>query len=516
VPELASEVQTRAVLPGEMPDSPHQSASEADLGAMSAPALRRRAIGNTLAQLITPIFRTGAGIALTAALSRHLGLTGFGEYALVFAYVATFVGIFANSGLNVICLREVSSHPERRSEVLASILLLQALIALATYVLIIGSLPFLRYPAQVNAAVALYGLTVFFTPLDILALPFSADLRQHRLLLPGLVSTALHFGLSGLVVVLGGSMLALVAAAFAALVVQYVWITWLSITAVPLRFASVTRYWRPFIAESWPLGLATVITTLLQQAPILALSFMTLDEVALFNAASRIPQQLLIIPTAVGATVFPLLTRTWESERSQFSHLLGRVIGSSILVAVPVVVMLTALTEPITLLLYGDQFAGAAAPFALMLGVSGVLCIGLPLGNALLAAGLQRISLLIVSGALPFLLGALFLLVPRTGASGAAAALLLSQAVVVVASLIFMWRRVAVADAAKSVIWAIGSGAAGLAVAHSLQHVHYVVAGLAGGGVSLIALSLMRPEAVREWWSIAHSLLRRRGQPGGG
>ena len=183
--------------------------------------LGRRLVGNTLAQVVTPALRMALGIALAAVLSRYLGAEGLGSYALVFAYVATFDGVFNEWGLGTILLREISRRPEERDGLLVSGAVLQGAVACGTYALMLGALPFMHYPGPVNRAITLYGLTLFAAPLNMLSLSFQADLALARLLPASLLGALLHFTLSLVVVALHGPLLWLVVAAAGALAMQY-------------------------------------------------------------------------------------------------------------------------------------------------------------------------------------------------------------------------------------------------------------------------------------------------------
>ncbi len=77
--------------------SPIEDRSGADGG------LAHRLVGNTLVQVVTPVLRIALGIVLAAVLSRYLGAEGLGSYALVFAYVATFDGVFNEGGSERFC-----------------------------------------------------------------------------------------------------------------------------------------------------------------------------------------------------------------------------------------------------------------------------------------------------------------------------------------------------------------------------------------------------------------------------
>ncbi len=472
--------------------------------------LRGRLVGNTLVQFVNPALRVGLGIVLTAALSRYLGVAGYGEYALVFAYVATFNGIFNNWGLSTICLREISQHPEARAQVLTSTAALQALVAGGSYGLLLAGLPLLNYPPTVNWSIALYGLSVLLTPLDILALPFQADLRLAQLVAPAMFGALLNFLFSMAVISLNGPLFALVGAALAALALQYLWVTVLSIRSVPATARPAVAHWKPLVRDAWPLGLATIVTTGLQQAPVLLLSLFSLEAVGLFNAASRIPQQLLMIPLALQASVFPVLSRTWTTDRARFRTLLNQLVEGTLLLVVPVVVLAIGLAEPIMRLLFSAQFAGAVKPFALMIVVFGLLCPGILVGEALIAAGLQRVNLVILSASTPVLAVLLLVLVPARGAAGAALALALCYSGILAALMSAAHRRLGTDRIVQAVARAVLAAVLGVSTLALAPLPEKVLSATIGATVALTTIALLSPAAPRELLMLLRALPRPR------
>jgi glycosyltransferase involved in cell wall biosynthesis/O-antigen/teichoic acid export membrane protein len=353
---------------------------------------------------------------------------------VVFAYVALFNGVLGDWGLGTICLREIARRPADRVRLIVGSASLQAAIAVGVYLVMLTSVLLVPYPNAVRTAIAIYGLTALLTPLDILALTFQADLRLARLVPPSLLGTALNFILVMVVIAGHGGLVPLVLASLTGTAAQYLWITRLSLGVLGGRIRPTRGPWVAMLAEAWPLALSTTVSSALQQAPLLALSLFSLGSAGLFTAANKIPQQLFLLPLAVRATTFPVLSASWLADRTRFNRQLGRLVDGSVLIAIPGAVGGIALARPLMRLLFGPGFEGAAVPFAVLLLVFALLFPGILVGEALIAAGFQRFSLLIQAASLPVLLGLLLVLVPAYGATGAALALLGSYVGIVVGS----------------------------------------------------------------------------------
>jgi O-antigen/teichoic acid export membrane protein len=430
----------------------------------AAMASTNRLVGNTAVQLISPAVRIMLGMVLIAALSRYLGVRGLGAYALVFAYVLIFAGVFNDVGLGTVCLREISADPSRVPTLLTSGAALQLLVAGATYCLLAGSLLLVGFPAEVKLGILIFGLTILLSPLDLLVIPFQAQLRQARLLGPALLGAVVNFCLTISAVLVHGSLVVLVSAAAIASVSQYVWIAALAFRSATIWAAPSRGAWRSLISESAPLAITSTMNAVVLQAPILALSAFGLASVGLFNAANRIPQQLAVIPNALRATSFPLLADSWVNDRRRFAKLVDGVVGVSVLIGVPLALIAVSLAEPLIKILFGPGFDGAMLPFQLLMAVLAILFPGIAIGEAMIAAGHQRTNLTVMIAAFPVLIIGMVLLIPLHGASGAATSLLVYYSALTAGTMFAARSRLGDSFPVKPILHGIAGMAIGLTV----------------------------------------------------
>jgi FkbM family methyltransferase len=455
-------------------------------------------VSNTVVQFAGPGARLLVGLILAGVLSRYLGVVGFGEYALVFAYVATFGGIFTDWGFATICLREISQHPRDRGQLVAATASLQACVAAATYLVMAASLLLLHYPRAVTQAIAIYGLSLLLSPLDIVALPFQADLRLARLVPPSLMGTGLNFVLTLAAIRLGASLQVLVGLVLLSVTLQYAWVLRLSLRVLELRRRPHVAQWLPLLREAWPLGTATILSTVLQQGPLLALSLVSVHGVGLYSAGTRIPQQLLIIPLAIRATTFPLLSRSWLTDRDGFMRRVQRLMEASLLLSIPLVILAIGLAGPSMRLIFGASFAAAALPFSLLMAAFGLMFVGMLMGEALIAAGLQRVNLAVLAASLPVLVLMLLLLVPRGGATGAAVSVLVSYLALVGITVLALRRRLGPGIRLTFLPAAGLAAAAGGIILLAAQRLGELPAALAASLATIAVMAAFRPALLRE------------------
>jgi len=471
----------------------------------------RRIVSNTLVQLAAPAFRAGIGVFLTIALTRYLGVTKFGAYALAFAYVALINGIFANWGLSQVCLREISRHPDERPIWISSAALLQLLIACIAFAVLLIGMVVLGYPSSVQYAIVLYGVSIFFTPLDIVALPFQAEFRLHKTVPPSLIGVILHFLLTMSVIALHGPLIALIGAALVALIVQWLWMMILARPWLIARPHPFYQHWKMLAREAWPIGTVATISSFMQQSPALVLSHFGLEAVGIFAAANKIPQILVLLPLMINTSAFPLLSHLAHNADEQFHSLVDHLLGTIILVAVPLSIFLFGFSTLIVRLIYTTNFLNAAVPLGLLGASLAVSMPALVIGEATIAAGKQRLNLVVQISSIPVMVGMLLLFVPThhvPGISladeathhtnGAAIALLITNSWVLVAT--FALSRFSMG---KAIPWRpLASGAAGAAVGAFLLVVLYPIGPEKSAVVATIASGIVI--GLLQW----HTLLR--------
>ena len=210
-----------------------------------------------------------------------------------------------------------------------------------------------------------------------------------------------------------------------------------------------------------------------------------------------------MLPLVIRNSTFPLLARSWTIDRVQFARRLDRLLNGAVLIGVPVAVLGAGLARPITTLLFGDDFAQAAVPFALLLAVFGLIFPGMLVGEAMTVAGLQRLNLAILSVAAPVLFLLLFFLVPRGGAAGAALAQLLSYTLIVAATFIVARRQMGDAMPLKPVVMGGAGVFVGAAVLLLAAPLGPVASSILAALTAISAMAALQPVRARELWTLA-------------
>ncbi|MDE2026790.1 MAG: oligosaccharide flippase family protein, partial [Patescibacteria group bacterium] len=138
-----------------------------------------RVVTNTLFQVLSRLFSSGAGFFIAILIASHFGPQGYGEYAKVTAYVGIFY-LIIDFGLNAVFL-----HKERAETHIKSLLFLRVVFALSLIVLSVGAavlLPFNMITQVGFSPLAKIGIAIFSITLLTEGIVYSASaLFQLRL-----------------------------------------------------------------------------------------------------------------------------------------------------------------------------------------------------------------------------------------------------------------------------------------------------------------------------------------------
>jgi O-antigen/teichoic acid export membrane protein len=329
---------------------------------------------NTLAQVIARVASMLASVAVIPILTRYLGPSLFGDYALVITLNA-FLLSATDLGIQTVATRDASQAPEKMGLLAGQAVILRTLGTIVLAGASVGILSLTGYPQSVKLGFAIMALTVLFNALQTgFAVVLQSTLRLYLLGLSDVVgrlaSTALIFVIIGVAVRLSLGQTAALQGIFWALVVGSLLSLVVCALLVRPRALSI-RTFRPAIAwrmlrDSLPLGAVAVASLILYRSDTILLSVLrNAHDVGIYNLSYRFLDLLLAIPGLFMASVFPLLSAQ-VSDPATFRRIWQKALDSLALLGVPLAFG-TFLTAPHLIRLFGgSQFAQSVEPLQIL------------------------------------------------------------------------------------------------------------------------------------------------------
>jgi heptosyltransferase-2 len=378
------------------------------------------------------------GAVMTAQLARYLDVGGYGYYGLVMTFVMPFVLITDLASAQVV-VREIAGRPEQTRRVIATALLLRALLGVIAMLACVLRAWSMDYPTPVRTAIVVYSVTLLLAPAEALAAILQARLRLGAISLIGAGATLVNLVLILAAVRAHAALPLVLAAAAAPAIVRAAAVTilvWLWVyRPSSLRSGSRLSAGRPLsalgsrrsqdglfpsrepraesreppygafdtvlarrlLAASWPLALATLLNLVPGSLPTFCLATRPIP-LGTFGAAKAVPMMLALIPNAVMVGLFPVMARAYLAGPREATAVLHRAYIALLGLAFPISAGAVALAPDGVRLLYGHAFAASVPGLRLLSLTLIAMFPGIGAGHMLIAMGREKVNLTLAVG----------------------------------------------------------------------------------------------------------------------
>jgi O-antigen/teichoic acid export membrane protein len=479
-------------------DAPHEPGGQGP----ERPVAPRSLVANSTWLLSSRMVGLVFGAALSIYAIRQLSVADWGHYSAIVSLVAIF-GIFTEAGVSSLTVREIATHPERAPAVLSLATSAVALSAFVSLVLMVGVSFVLGYATAWPALVAL-GAGLVAT--QGLAVPLYAIFNARR----AFSYTAVIAGVMvPVAAVVGAPLVALGLGPPALLIGALVG----QLTSAIVGHALVRKRLGMSLGLRWPRG--PTLRFMRTAAPIaatggLAIVYQRLDILMLSKlggaaevAGYAVPYALLqyswMVPSAVAAAFFPVLSDTLRRDAERAGYLFFLLVRLFFLAIVPGAIFLAVASKPILTIVFGDKYAESAGTLAILAAVVVLAAQNYVLWYGIFAGGKEGLVVGVQAAGLAVNAALNLALIPAFGAEGAASALVVSELVVTAGQAWIVQRWV------FPIPWAtiffrllLASAVAALAIAVLLP-VGRLVAAVVGAAACLLVLVLTGYVPRHEW-----------------
>lgn len=394
------------------------------------------AIRGSTGAFVVKVGAAGIAFGLEILLARVLGVSEYGIYAFVFAWLGILV-LAAKLGWDIAVVRYVASYfsvrkwsllagiiQRARQVVFASGLLVGSGVCTVFLVAGLGGNEQLRWAFLIGAlSIPLWALV------DVEGSVLRGLKAVVRGNLPGSILRPALLGIGVLVVEVVGHyelsaarVLGLhAAAALIALLVAHVWAEGVIPQAVS-RVSAAYRS-RTWAVTAMPLLVIAGMNLLLDRTDILMVGGMLgTTEAGLYSVAVRVAALVTFGLTAANAIVAPMIAEFYEKgDIEELGQLLGGVTLALVVLSIPVVAGLVIGREWV-LHFFGEPFISGQWALVILLGAQWVNVMAGPVGYLMIMTNYEREAAIILSIVAAVNAGLNALLIPKFGLEGAAVA----------------------------------------------------------------------------------------------
>lgn len=325
-------------------------------------SLTRKVAYNTVALIVGRGINTILALLTTAALTRYLGVAGYGQYTTIFAFVTLF-NTFADFGFMMILLRELSAGRYKPEIITRNILAIRTVFAVVVYSICFGISWLLNYPSVVQWGIGIIALAFLWSTIQgtVIAV-LQANLRADKAVLGDAVNRLI---ILVLILWLGSKNANLLYILWAYPVGTFVGlvINWFFANKfVRLGFSCDFKLWKKLIIDVFPLGIAGIFSIIYFKVDSVMLSLIkSAEDIGIYGAPYKILEVLLALSALFMGVAFPILTRYLQSKQmDKFASALQKSVDFLLLLALPIIVFSIILAPTIIDIIAGNDFVVAS------------------------------------------------------------------------------------------------------------------------------------------------------------
>jgi PST family polysaccharide transporter len=389
---------------------------------------------NTLWLTAQPLLMNVLSLVPMAYIARTLGASEFGRFQLGLAFVSLFSAM-ATLGLRPVAVRALARDPARVPPYLGDQLLLRGILALATAALVALCAPLSGGRGATSAVIVIAGLTLVpMAAASVLEDGFSAAQMMRPVSIAAFTAGVTLTILSVLSVALGGD-IRLVALAYASGPIVNFLVLWSWSGQYGLR-PTFERRWRAFpgmLREAFPFFSAALVESLTGRVDLLVLA-RVIGDTALgpYSAAIMLVERASVVAHGASTSLLPAVSGLKTSDLEAATRLLRNATVWLLVLLLPAAALVTAMAEPILVVLFGSQYREAWPILAVGIWCVPGSCLVIIQMQALYAADRQNLVLGTKTVASLVCVPLLIVLVELLGALGGAIVLLARIVVTIV------------------------------------------------------------------------------------
>jgi len=387
-----------------------------------------RVVTNTVSLIFARILQPLISFAIILLIARILGKKGLGAYSFILSYILLFQIIASLSFTNLVA-REISINKNLSGRYLANAGFVGLLFGIFLQI-------FLLVLIKLLAVEPLLSRAIFYTSFSILASAligvgegiFTGHEKLYLIALTQTIENLTRAIISVILLLYGYGVFELMLVYLGCRFLSFFIYSFFLVKIIPDIHFRVNFYFiRDFLKKLQTFILIIVFVTIYWRLDILMLTKMDGTVASgIYSAAYRLFQIFIIIPQSFVYSLFPIIAKKFNNERTSLQETVERGIRYLLFFSIPVTIIMIVLAKPLVLLLYGEKFIQSVTVLEILMLTIIPYSITVMMGYTLVASNLQKYDMMI-NGASVLVNATLnYFLISRYGYNGAAAATFLS------------------------------------------------------------------------------------------
>jgi O-antigen/teichoic acid export membrane protein len=389
---------------------------------------------NSLVQIIGKVLSVAVGLATMKILTNTLGVSSFGDYTLIIAFLSIF-SVIADLGLNVMLTTEISHDDNFKIQKAISNILSFRIISSIIIIGILGALvAFISpYKMDIKILIIIGSFGMIITSITQVLGGLFQKLLKTQVLVIGEILSKIIFLVVVIVLLLffQVSLLGIIIGFVLAAFIQSIYIFINSKKYIKLSLSFDFTYWKYIFKESLPLFIIMSFNLMYYKIDTIMLSIIQGPEaVGMYGVSYKVFEMLLVFPGMFVGLLLPLFTKYYHKDKKIFQHIVDKGFNTMLGLGIPVVVAGILLSQRIIELISSKDYIQSKFTLQLLFISFGVTLISFLMSHILIGSGKKnKIMIISILGAIFNIIINLFL-IPRYSYTGAAIATVITEFIV--------------------------------------------------------------------------------------
>lgn len=465
--------------------------------------IARKIAYNVLVSSISKILSTILALVAIGLITRYLGKEGFGGYATVLAFLSFFTAL-ADLGLYSTATREISRPNADEGKIIGNIFSLRICVSLLILVFSPLIVFFFPYPLEVKKAIGIVAASFLFSSsYQILNGVFQKNLAMDRVAIAELLGKILQVTLIFLAIKVDLGFLWIVLALLFNMIVNFSVVYFWSKKYIRFSLQFDFAYWKNFLKESYPLGIAAIIGFLYFKIDTILLSVMkNISDVGTYNAAYKVVENITFFPAMIVGLVFPIMSKNIFSDKIQFQNISNKTFKVFWIIVVPLLIGTLFLADGIIYLIGGAGFLESANVLRILVFALVFIFFGNFFNAVLIAGNKQKKLTLILLVVAIFNIICNLIFIPKFSYLASATISVLTEMIVVAGTFYFVFRELNYLPRVEKFWRILGSGAVMIIFFWLFSEMNFFLLAILSTGIYLVTLWIFKAIETKEITSI--------------
>lgn len=455
--------------------------------------IARKIAYNVLVSSVSKVLSTVLALVAIGFITRYLGKEGFGNYATVLAFLSFFAAV-ADLGLYAIATREISREGADEEKILGNIFSIRIISSIIICLFSPVISYFFDYPAEVKRGILIVAASfIFSSGYQILNGIFQKNLAMDRVAVSELIGKIFQviFIAAAVKFKLGFDWIVL--ALLLNMIINFGAVYFFAKKYVKIKMQFDFPYWKKFLKESAPMGIATIITFIYFKMDTILLSVMKSSaDVGIYNAAYKVLENITFFPAMIAGLVMPIMARSIFANKSRFTEISNKTFKVFVILVVPLIVGTLFLADNIISLIGGAGFFEAGQVLRILVFALACIFFGQFFNTILIVGNLQKKLMwtLGLAAAGNVILNLIF--IPKFSYISAAWVSVITEFFVAIATAYLVAKKLNYTPAVENFSKIIFAGALMAAFLYAFRGLNFFILALASSAIYFVFLWMFR------------------------